>query len=135
MVRRGPGVKADILRFPSDEPVCAVSFGPIPTPGILDSDDAMARIRGAFPSAEPRGIEELVRVSRTFAERSGLVTPRVHTALAACDDAGVPASMTLLGDGVFATGSGADRILARFGRVNRLHVASGGFGLLEEGRP
>ncbi len=132
VVRRGPGVDVEILRFPSDEPVAAVSFGPIPTPGVLDSEDAMARVRAAFPSAEPRGLEELVRLSRTFAERSGLVTPRVRAALAACDEAGVPASMTMLGDGVFAVGPAADRVLARFGRVYRLHVASEGFRLLEE---
>ncbi len=93
----------------------------------------MSRVRAAFPAAEPRGLEELVRVSRTFAERSGLVTPRVRTALAACDEAGVPASMTMLGDGVFAAGPGADRALARFGRVHRLHVAPEGFRLLEAG--
>lgn len=135
VVRRGPGVEGEILRYPSDEPVCAVSFGPIPTPGVLDSDDAMARIRAAFPAAEPGGLEELVRVSRTFAERSGLVTPRVRAALAACDGAGVPASMTMLGDGVFAGGPAAVRALARFGHVHRLHVAPGGFRLLEAGGP
>ncbi len=131
VVRRGPGVGAEILRFPSDESISAISFGPIPTPGVLDSADAMARVRAAFPAEEPHGLEELARVSRTFAERSGLVTPRVRATLAACDDAGVPASMTMLGDGVFAVGPGADRVLARFGRVQRLHVASEGFRLLE----
>ncbi|MEN6342027.1 MAG: GHMP kinase [Methanospirillum sp.] len=133
VVRRGPGVDAEILRLPSDEPIAAVSFGPIPTPGVLDSEGAMAKVRTAFPSAEPRDLEELVRLSRTFAERSGLVTPRVRAALAACDAAGVPASMTMLGDGVFATGTGADLALARFGRVFRLHVATAGFRLLECG--
>jgi pantoate kinase len=131
VVRRGPGIEAEILRFPSDEPVATVSFGPIPTPAVLDSADAMAQVRAAFPTAEPHGFEELVRVSRTFAERSGLVTSRVRTVLAACDGAGVPASMTMLGDGVFAAGPGADRVLARFGRVYRLHVATEGFHLLE----
>lgn len=131
VVRRGPGVGAEILRFPSDEPVYAVSFGPIPTPGILDSDDAMARVRAAFPAEEPRDLAELVRASRTFADASGLVTERVRAALASCDDAGVPASMTMLGDGVFAIGPAARGALARFGRVHRLQIAAGGFCLLE----
>ena len=133
VVRRGPGIAAEVLRFSSDVPIAAVSFGPIPTPAVLDSADAMARVRAAYPSAEPRGLEELVRVSRTFAERSGLVTSGVRAALAACDKAGVPASMTMLGDGVFAAGPGADRVLARFGRVFRLRVAPEGFRLLEGG--
>jgi pantoate kinase len=135
VVRRGPGIGAEVLRFFSDEPVCAVSFGPIPTPGVLDSDDAMARVRAAFPAEEPRDLAGLVRASRAFAEASGLATDRVRDALAACDAAGVPASMTMLGDGVFATGPGAAETLARFGPVRRLHVAAGGFRLLEAGAP
>lgn len=133
VVRRGPGVGAEIFRFPSDEPVSAVSFGPIPTPVVLDSDDAMAWVRAAFPVEEPRDLAELVRASRAFAEASGLMTDRVRAALAACDEAGVPASMTMLGDGVFAVGPGAEAPLSRFGRVHRLHVASEGFRLLEAG--
>lgn len=133
VVRRGPGVGAEILRFPSDEPVSAVSFGPIPTPVVLDSDDAMARVRAAFPAEEPRDLAELMRASRAFAKASGLMTDRVRAALAACDEAGVPASMTMLGDGVFAVGPGAGGALSRFGRVHRLHVASEGFRLLEAG--
>lgn len=131
VVRRGPGIGAEILRFSSGDTVCAVSFGPIPTPGVLDSDDAMARVRAAFPAEEPHDLAELVRASRAFAEMSGLVTPRVRAALMACDHAGVPASMTMLGDGVFAVGPGSERILSRFGRVHRLHVAAEGFQLLE----
>ena len=135
VVRRGPGVGADILRIPSDEPVYTLSFGPIPTPGVLDSDDAMARVRSAFPAEEPRGLAGLVQASRGFADASGLETERVGAALAACDDAGVPASMTMLGDGVFAIGPGAETVLARFGPVRRLQIAAGGFRLLEAGPP
>ena len=135
VVRRGPGVGAEILRFPSNEPVYAVSFGPIPTPGVLDSDDAMARVRAAFPAEEPQTLAELLQASRSFADASGLVTERVGAALAACDDAGVPASMTMLGDGVFAIGPAAENVLARFGRVRRLQIATGGFCLLDAGTP
>ena len=95
----------------------------------------MARVRSAFPVAEPLDLAGLVQVSRDFADASGLETVRVGAALAACDDAGVPASMTMLGDGVFAIGPGAEDALARFGRVRRLHVAAGGFRLLEAGSP
>jgi pantoate kinase len=129
-VRRGPGVSAEILLISSDEPIAAVSFGPIATPGILDSADAMARVEAAFPSAEPQGLSGLVEASRAFAEASGLVTDRVREAIAACDAAGVPASMTMLGDGVFATGPNAERMLGRFGDVRRLHVSTEGFRVL-----
>lgn len=133
VVRRGPGVGAEILRLPADGPLVAVSFGPLPTPAVLGSADTMARVRAAFPAGEPRDLAELVRASRAFAEASDLVTPRVRAALGACDAAGVPASMTMLGDGVFATGARAEETLARFGTVRRLRVATEGFRLLEAG--
>jgi pantoate kinase len=133
VVRRGPGVGAEILRFFSDDPIAAVSFGPIPTPGVLDSEDAMDRVRAAFPVEEPRNLAELMCASRAFTGGSGLMTPRVRAVLAACDDAGVPASMTMLGNGVFAVGPGATDALSGFGPVHRLHIASEGFRLLEAG--
>ena len=130
-IRRGAGVRARILRFPSDMPVFAVSFGPISTPTVLDSPDTMARVRAAFPASEPEGLEPLLQASREFAERSGLVTERVRAVLASCDDAGVPASMTMLGEGVFAIGPGARHALCRFGQIHQLTVAREGFRLLE----
>lgn len=52
--------------------------------------------------------------------------------LAACDAAGVPASMTMLGNGVFACGDAADRVLSGFGEVERrLNVARRGAYLIE----
>lgn len=133
VVRRGPGIGGEIRRLPAAEPVHAISFGPISTPGVLGSDAAMARIRAAFPDSEPDDIVSLVRVSRRFAEMSGLITARVRAALDACDEAGVPASMTMLGDGVFAIGPGAAAALAPFAPVYRIEVSATGFRLLEEG--
>ncbi|MGD9936106.1 MAG: GHMP kinase [Methanoregulaceae archaeon] len=131
VVRRTPGIDGEILRHGNDAPLWAVSFGPIPTRGVLDSDEAMARVRTAFPGSEPHGLAPLVTVSRGFTEASGLVTRRVRAALAACDEASVPASMTMLGDGVFAIGEDAPVALAPFGHVFRLAVSSRGFCLLE----
>jgi pantoate kinase len=133
VVRRGPGVSGEILRIAIEEPVFAVSFGPISTPAVLGSETAMARVRAAFPEEEPRDLDELMRASRAFAEASGLVTARVRRALDACDEAGVPASMTMLGDGVFTVGRRAEEALAPLGRVFRLDVAREGFRLLEAG--
>lgn len=133
VVRRTPGINGEILRHRTDDPIWAVSFGPISTRGVLDSEEAMDRIRAAFPGTEPGGLASMVEISRGFAETSELVTGRVRAALEACDEAGVPASMTMLGDGVFAVGVDAPVVLAPFGHVYRLSVATHGFHLMEGG--
>jgi pantoate kinase len=133
--RTGPGVGAGILRIPAPgQVVHAVTFGPIPTPAILGDPARMERIALAFPGRCPRDIGDFFSLSRSFAGGSGLVTPRVGEALAACDRAGVPASMTMLGEGVFALGDEAAPVLAPFGKVFRLRVADRGFGPAEVGR-
>jgi pantoate kinase len=91
----------------------------------------MDRVASAFPAKEPQDIEEFFLLSRTFAERSGLVTPRVQQILDWCDEAGVLASMTMLGEGVFAYGKGAREVLARAGGPYELHIADQGPGILE----
>lgn len=126
--RRGPGVGADILRIPAPGQVLhAVSLGPIPTPAILGDPARMERIDRAFPGRCPRDIRDFLALSRSFADASGLVTPRVQEILGACDRAGVKASMTMLGEGVFALGEAAAPVLAPFGKVYRLRVAERGF--------
>jgi pantoate kinase len=126
--RRGPGVGAEIQRIPAPGQVLhAVSLGPIPTPAILGDPVRMARIDRAFPGRCPRDLVDLFGLSRSFAGASGLVTPRVQEILDACDRAGVKASMTMLGEGVFALGEEAAPALAPFGKVYRLRVAERGF--------
>jgi pantoate kinase len=126
--RKGPGVGAEILRIPAPGLIIhAVSLGPIPTPLVLGDPAAMERIVHAFPGRCPRGIEDLFRLSRSFAEASGLVTPRVREVLEACDRARVLSSMTMLGEGVFALGDAAPAVLSSFGKVYRLRVADRGF--------
>ena len=133
--RLGPGVGAEILRIPArGQVIHAVSFGPIPTPAILGDTARMERIARAFPGRCPRDIPDFFGLSRSFAMMSGLVTPRVGEVLASCDRAGVPASMTMLGEGVFALGPGAAGVLAPFGKVHRLRVADRGFTAGEVGR-
>jgi pantoate kinase len=126
--RRGPGIGAVIERIPAPGRILhAVSLGPLPTPLVLGDMARMARIDRAFPGRCPRDMEDLFGLSRTFAEASGLVTPRVREVLSACDRAGVRASMTMLGEGVFALGEEAAPVLSPFGRVLRLRVAGRGF--------
>jgi pantoate kinase len=126
--RRGPGVGAAIERVAlTGRIIHAVSLGPIPTPLILGDPASMGRIDRAFPGRCPRDIEDLLGLSRSFAEASGLITPPVREVLSACDRAGVRASMTMLGEGVFALGDGAPSALSPFGRVYALRIAKDGF--------
>jgi len=126
--RKGPGVRAEIERIPCPGGILhAVSLGPIPTPQILADSSRMERIGRAFPGRCPRDIDDLFRLSRAFADGSGLVTPPVREVLDACDRAGVRASMTMLGEGVFALGEEAAPVLSPFGKVFRLRIAGKGF--------
>jgi len=127
--RAGPGVGADIVRIADPGRVLhAISLGPIPTPLVLGDPGRMEKIARAFPGRCPRDLKDFLGLSRSFAEGSGLVTPRVREVLLACDRAGVGASMTMLGEGVFAVGEEAEAVLSPFGKVFRLHIAREGFG-------
>jgi pantoate kinase len=133
VVRKGPGIHAEIVRqIPEECPLCAVSFGPIPTSSVLGSPEQMARVAAAFPDESPTSVSALFRISRTFAEKSGLVTPEVARVLKKCDKRNIPATMTLLGNGVFAYGTAAGNVLASFGDVHRFTIARHGVHLLEE---
>jgi len=126
--RKGPGIRAEIDRIPDPgRIICAISFGPIPTPRVLDDPARMERIDRAFPGRCPRDLGDLFSLSRSFAEKSGLVTPRIREVLEACDRAGISASMTMLGEGVFALGEKAAPVLSPFGKVHRLRIAGKGF--------
>ena len=133
--RRGAGIEGEIIRIPAEgEQITAVSFGPISTPAVLSSAGALARVDRAYPGRCPRDIPDFFRLSRAFAEESGFITSRVREALSACDRAGIPASMTMLGEGVFARGREAEEVLAPFGQVIPLQVAGAGFSF-GEGEP
>lgn len=129
--RRTPGTAGAITRVLVDEEVKALSFGSLPTPQVLGSAERLAQVAAACPDTCPTDLGDFFRLSRSFAEKSGLVMPEVRAALAACDAAGVPASMTMLGLGVFAAGEGAEEALAPFGDPIPLRVAREGFRLLE----
>jgi pantoate kinase len=126
--RKGAGIDGEITRIPAEgEEISALTFGPISTPAVLSSADALARVDQAYPGRCPRDIEDFFRISRAFAEESGFLTPRIQKVLSACDRAGIPASMTMLGQGIFARGRGAEEVLAPFGQVLSLQVSGEGF--------
>jgi len=131
--RKEAGIHAEIeRRFDLAAPVFAVTFSSLPSPSILGSKTVMNRIVRAFPGKCPKTPEDFFRSSREFSERSGLITPQVRIGLKACDREGIPASMTMLGNGVFAYGNDAGEILRQFGETFELHIASSGVRILEE---
>ncbi len=132
--RLGPGIDAEITRHHDvSEPVAAVSFGPLPSPQVLGSPQMMKHIEGIYPDRCPADPHDLLRLSREFAERSGLITPEVRDALNRCDRAGVPASMTMIGNGVFGYGKAAAEVLGPLGEVFLLGISKGGVRIVREG--
>lgn len=127
VVRKGPGIDATIQRrYDLTGPVYAVSFGPIHTPSVLGSQQQMERVSSAFPRRSPKNIDDLFRISQEFALASGLVTREVREVIQQCGVHGIPASMTMLGNGVFAYGRDARDLLAKFGEVYECAVARTG---------
>jgi pantoate kinase len=131
VVRMGAGIDGLIeRRFDLTEPLFAISFGPIHTPSVLGSPAQMEKVTAAFPRDSPDNVADFLRLCREFADRSGLVTPEVKHVLTGCDRAGIPASMTMLGNGVFAYGARAGTVLRAFGEVYELHMAEHGVRIL-----
>jgi pantoate kinase len=132
VVRTGPGIHGTILRsFDLDAPVCAISFGPIHTPDVLGSPARMEQVAAAFPKQQPLNMTEFFACCREFSAASGLETAAVQRVLATCDQHGVPAAMTMLGDGVFACGERACNALQPFGEVYAMRVANSGVHIAE----
>jgi len=133
VVRTRPGIDGVTERkFDLTRQLYAVSFGPIHTPEVLGSEERMRQVSAAFPADTPKDIPEFFNICRGFTERSGLMTTEVKNTLEQCDAAGVPASMTMLGNGVFACGRGARRILETVGDVYEFHVAQEGVHIVRE---
>ncbi|OPX65183.1 MULTISPECIES: pantoate kinase [unclassified Methanoregula] len=134
VVRDGPGIDGSISRFfDLPGPLCAVSFGPISTPSVLGSQEQMERVAAAFPPTRPYDAADFFRLSLRFAEQSGLLTPEARVVIRECTESRIPASMTMLGNGVFAYGKNAREILAAHGRVYTFSVANEGARITGEG--
>ena len=91
----------------------------------------MARVREAYTTECAESPEEFFRTARTFAEKSGMIPDEIRPILQACDDNGIPASMTMLGKGVFALGDISFSVLSEYGIPLSLHVAEEGFRLID----
>jgi pantoate kinase len=133
VVRSGPGIHGLIERsYDMPEPLYAVSFGPIHTPAVLGSSAQMELVSSAFPKKTPGNVEDFFLLSRLFARQSGLMTPEAQKVIGICDAAGIPSSMTMLGNGVFAYGRKAREILLAFGPVYEFHVSATGAHIVED---
>jgi pantoate kinase len=86
----------------------------------------MNRVTAAFPQSPPEDADDFFKISRRFAEKSGLLTQEAGEVIRQCADNGIPASMTMLGNGVFAYGREARDILSGSGEVYVLSVAREG---------
>ncbi len=133
VIRSGPGIHGLIeRRYDMPEPLYTVSFGPIHTPTVLGSSEQMDRVSNAFPKTIPENSTDFFLLSRCFAEQSGLITQEVSEVTRLCDAAGIPSSMTMLGNGIFAYGSKARDVLLPFGHVYELRVSATGAHILED---
>jgi pantoate kinase len=112
--------------FEPTDPLSAISFGPIHTPSVLSSLGQMELVSSAFPHRTPVDLNDFFRLCRSFDEKSGLQTTEVREALEACDRAGIPAAMTMLGNGVFACRNTSQDVLAEYGEVYEFSVAQSG---------
>ncbi|NTV00131.1 MAG: GHMP kinase [Methanoregulaceae archaeon] len=125
--REGAGIFAPITRyFDLREPLFALHFGPLPSSHVLSSPEALRRVAGAYPGGIPDSPRRFFELSRTFAKNCGLLTPEVIEILAHCEQEEVPASMTMLGNGVFSLGLRGREIFSAYGEVYELRMAESG---------
>ena len=125
--REGAGIYAPITRyFDIREPLFALNFGPLPSSNVLSSQEALHRVARAYPRGIPDSPLRFFELSRTFAENCGLLTPEVSEILTQCEQEGVPASMTMLGNGVFSLGLRGGEIFSAYDEVYELRLAESG---------
>ncbi len=134
--RLSPGVGGKIRRWHDvTEPLYAVTLSSLDSPSVLSSRDRLDAVMRAWPGKCPDTVHELFTLSRAFARDSGLILPEVGEVLCECDRTGVLASMTMLGNGIFAYGQRAREVLTEYGHVYELQAAEQGPRILNRGRP
>ncbi len=130
--RMEPGITSRITRMKGEGVrISALSLGELHTADVITSPVQMARVKEAYTAECAKNPEDFFRISRLFAEKSGLVPDEIRPILQACDEKGIPASMTMLGKGVFALGDKSFSVLSEFGTPLSLHVAEEGFRLID----
>lgn len=108
-IRKRPGVPFVVDRIPVPQMyIYYVSFGPIATKSVLSDAREKAAINKAGRKClksllKKPTLPELMRLSRSFAVETGLISGRALDAVEAVESQGGMASMAMLGDTVFAT--------------------------------
>ncbi len=110
-IRLEPGAPAhnELDGIPSRARVEYVSFGGLSTAEVLSGETetlTAAGERALSLVVEEPTLASFVHASRRFAREANLLTPAVRETLSAVADAGGHASMAMLGDTVFALGTG-----------------------------
>ncbi len=86
--------------------VACLAFGPLSTRDILNNSPTRRRINESSEVlikrlVENPSIENFMKSSRSFAEQTGLITPRLRQVMEESDEAGIVCSMPMFGDAVF----------------------------------
>ena len=124
-IRLKPGVPFAVDRIPVPPAyIYYVCFGPISTESILSDPREGAAINDAGGKClksllKKPTFAELMRLSRSFAVETGLISARVLDAVETVESHGGMASMAMLGDTVFASVPDG---LAEFGEVRRAAI-------------
>lgn len=95
--------------IPARSRVEYVVFGELSTEEVLSGDTSRlstAGQRALSDLVDEPTLPRLLRLSRRFAREAGLLTPTAREAVESVRDAGGEAAMAMLGDSVFALGSG-----------------------------
>jgi len=95
------------IPFRPDQVVFAATFGPISTTHVLSTPWMRARINGnahelLWSLMSKPSSAGFVRLSRSFSDGIGLATHRVNSLLSVFDSLDIPASMLMMGEGVFS---------------------------------
>ncbi|HJJ28683.1 MAG TPA: GHMP kinase [Methanocorpusculum sp.] len=131
VVRTEPGISGVKMRMYPQTELYALSFGGIKTSDVITSPEKMQQVSAAFPEKLPANVEEFMANALSFTKKSGLATPRIMKILDFCASRNIPASMTMLGEGVFTFGPKAKAALEQFGTPYALKVSKTGPYLME----
>jgi len=101
----GPGF-GKVARFPMNEKVAILIYGPIETRDILSSRKIMERISKAFGNKHIElldnfSLENFIKLSKAFATSAKLINNRVEYLLRRAKNIGLEGSMLMVGEGVF----------------------------------
>jgi len=103
-----PGIGSiDSIPYPEDTVACFIVFGPYPTRKALGDENTRMMVNKVGENLHRKlkkdpTLPSFLKLSRRFAEETGLISSRVRGVLKEMDDRDIPGSMLMFGEGVFA---------------------------------